>query len=230
MAYRSRVRALLDWASERLSVGVSHRAEVKRDSVFLGSRYGGYEILPDLMGPDATVYSVGLGEDISFDLALIRRFGCVVHGFDPTPRSLEWLAHQAVPEAFIVHPYGLADFDGVEKFAPPTNPAHVSLTVLPRDAGARIELPVRRLSSVLAELGHSSLDVLKLDIEGAEYAVLNDLLRTGPLPRQLMVEFHHGMAGVPVEATIRMMDRLRGEGYRAFHARRSGREFSFVLV
>jgi FkbM family methyltransferase len=201
--------------------------EIFADSVFLGTEYGGYEILPALLGADAVVYSVGLGEDISFDLGLIERFGCTVHGFDPTPRSLAWLETQNVPDRFVVHPYGIAARDGTASFAPPANPAHVSHSVLGNGAG-RVEFPVRRLSSVLRELGHDRLDVLKLDIEGAEYEVLDDLLETGPLPRQLCVEFHHGLVGVELAATERQLERLRTVGYRVFDARDTGREFSLV--
>jgi hypothetical protein len=35
---------------------------------------------------------------------------------------------------------------------------------------------------VLAESGHDDIGILKLDIEGAEYAVLSRLLSDGPLP------------------------------------------------
>ncbi|GIS18490.1 MAG: hypothetical protein CM15mP120_04060 [Pseudomonadota bacterium] len=44
----------------------------------------------------------------------------------------------------------------------------------------------------MRDLGHDHLDVLKMDIEGAEYAVLDDMLQSNILPDQLLVEFHHG--------------------------------------
>jgi len=205
-----------------------HGNEVATKSVFLGTEYGGYAVLPDLVPPGALVYSAGLGEDISFDLALIERFGCIVHGFDPTPRSLAWLAEQKLPSGFCVHGYGIAHFDGTASFAPPKNPAHVSHSVLSGHEGERVEFPVKRLASVLEELGHEQIDLLKLDIEDSEYEVLEDLVRSVPLPRQLMVEFHHGMGGVTLEQTERSLDGLRAAGYRVFDARVTGREFSLV--
>ena len=45
---------------------------------------------------------------------------------------------------------------------------------------------------MMRDLGHDHLDVLKMDIEGAEYAVLDDMLQSDILPDQLLVEFHHG--------------------------------------
>ena len=148
-------------------------------------------------------------------------------GSIPTPRSLAWLKGQLLPPRFVVHPFGIAAVDGTVSFAPPQNPAHVSHSVL-GDGPGRVELPVKRLATVLGELGHDHLDVLKLDIEGAEYAVLDDLLATGLLPRQLLVEFHHGMAGVALSSTERHLERLRATGYRIFDARETGREFSLL--
>jgi len=156
--------------------------EVDTNSVFLGTDYGGYAVLPELLAAGALVYSAGIGEDISFDLALIERFGCVVHGFDPTPRSLAWLKTQNLPAAYSVHSYGLASFDGKASFAPPKNPAHVSHSIVSDGPGERVEFPVKRLATVLRELGHQRIDVLKLDIEGSEYEVLDDLLTGGLLP------------------------------------------------
>jgi FkbM family methyltransferase len=230
MARRSRVPTFLGGALRRFRGRPRHGVELDVSSVFLGTDYGGYEILPELVNHDAIVYSVGIGEDISFDLGMIERFGCAVHGFDPTPRSLAWLEKQKLPERFFVHPFGLAEFDGVARFAPPANPAYVSHSVLPGHGGDRIELPVKRLATVLKELGHQRLDVLKIDIEGAEYAVLEDLLSTGVLPKQLLVEFHHGMGGVKLETTEASLDRLHEAGYRVFDARETGREFSLVLT
>ena len=40
-------------------------------------------------------------------------------------------------------------------------------------------------SIIMAKLGHSSLDILKIDIEGAEYDVIEDMLSSGIRPRQV---------------------------------------------
>jgi hypothetical protein len=52
----------------------------------LGSEYGGWPIAVSGVGPDTPIFSFGAGDDISFDLAAIERFGCDVLVFDPTPR------------------------------------------------------------------------------------------------------------------------------------------------
>jgi FkbM family methyltransferase len=228
MARRSRIPAVFGRTWRRFRGRPGPGVEIDAESVFLGTSYGGYEILPAFVSTESIVYSVGIGEDISFDLGLMERFGCAVHGFDPTPRSLAWLEKQTLPPNFHVHPYGLADFDGIARFAPPKNPAYVSHSTLPGHDGERIELPVKRLSTAMRELGHDRLDVLKLDIEGSEYGVLKDLLTTGPLPRQLLVEFHHGLGGATLDQTEAALSDLARAGYQVFDARETGREFSLV--
>jgi len=55
----------------------------------LGTEYGGW-IIPDEIGESAICYSAGIGEDASFDISLIKRYGCNVYSVDPTPRAIEY--------------------------------------------------------------------------------------------------------------------------------------------
>ncbi|MEB2310480.1 MAG: FkbM family methyltransferase [Sorangiineae bacterium] len=198
--------------------------------VRLGSDYGGYAVCPEGLGAASVVYSFGIGEDLSFDLELIARFGASVHGFDPTPRSIAWVRSQELPPEFTLHEYGLAAYDGVARFTPPDDPSFVSHTLVERAGAERpaVEVPVRRLASVAAELGHARVDVLKMDVEGAEYDVIDDLLANGPRPAQLLVEFHHHMPEIALERTESAIDKLERAGYRVFHVSPSAHEFSFI--
>ena len=59
-------------------------------------------------------------------------------------------------------------------------------------ATGRVEVQVRDIVSVLDELGLDNVDLLKLNIEGGEYDVLERLLDTGRMASIdcLMVQFH----------------------------------------
>jgi FkbM family methyltransferase len=197
----------------------------------LGSEYGGYWVCPEGLGAESVVYSFGIGEDVSFDLAFIARFGAEIHAFDPTPRSIAWARAQNLPSGFVLHEYGLADYDGVARFSPPENPEHVSHTVLRRDnaSGPPVEVQVKRLETVMKELGHDHVDVLKMDVEGAEYGVVEELCRGGVRPKQILLEYHHHLEGVPLWKTERSIRRLNGAGYRIFHVSDTGRELSLIL-
>jgi FkbM family methyltransferase len=216
---------------ERL-LGRAHRLhnelEVRKE--VLGTTYGGHCVCLDAVPPSAVVYSFGVGEDISFDLALIDRFGVVIHAFDPTPRVREFLSRQALSDRFRMHYYGLAATDGTRDFAPPENDQHISHTLLDRPStqARAIRVPFKRLGTIMQELGHDRVDVLKMDIEGAEYEVIEDMLSSGIAVGQLLVEFHHHLPGVGFEPTRRSLRALYRAGYRVFHFSRRGTEISLM--
>ena len=86
-----------------------------------GSESCGWDVIANGLDRDSVVYSFGVGEDASFDLALIERFGLCVYAFDPTPRSILWVKKQRFPKQFRMQEYGISAFDGTALFAPPEN-------------------------------------------------------------------------------------------------------------
>ncbi len=97
-------------------------AQIKCDRIKLGHEAASWCVCPRDLSASSIVYSFGVGEDISFDVALIHQFGLRVHAFDPTPQSIEWLRGQTLLPEFIFHAYGVAGFDGSCVFMPPENP------------------------------------------------------------------------------------------------------------
>lgn len=208
-----------------------HRPEVARSFQVLGSDYGGWPVLNGSLTADSRVLSFGVGEDISFDLAVIDRFGCRVEAFDPTPKSRDWLGQQSLPPQFRFHPVGLSDRTQILRFAAPVNPGHVSFSATAkRHDAAAVELPVRALREIVQEIGVAHIDLLKMDIEGSEYATITDIVEHGPLPDQLCVEFHHGMHDCTPQQTLAAVEQLRGAGYRLYYVSEGGREYAFVRV
>lgn len=204
--------------------------ELQLPCVVLGSDYGSHCVSPGSLGSSSVIYSFGVGEDASFDVALIEELGAHVHAFDPTPRSIEWVRAQALPAAFHFSPVGIADFDGKGQFHPPTNPAHVSHSLLPRATatGATVEVELRTLKSLMSSLGHTRVDLLKLDIEGSEYSVLDQLLDEQIPVDQILVEYHHQFKHISPSRTRASVERLRQAGYRVFYISPTGREFSLI--
>ena len=57
----------------------------------IGSAYGGWFYFPnDVSSENAVIYSFGLGQDLSWDLAMLHRHDCDIWGFDSTPKSLRY--------------------------------------------------------------------------------------------------------------------------------------------
>jgi FkbM family methyltransferase len=204
----------------------------------LGSSYGGWAICPAGIDAGSVVYSLGVGGDITFDTELINRFGVTVHGFDPTPSALN-TAKIRVPDRFIFHDYGIAARDGDFPFVPvsgslplgshtiilPARPASPSGPAGPRPATARM----KRLAAAMRELGHDHIDILKMDIEGAEWEVIADVLQSRIPVYQLLVEFHHlRFRSVGVKATIESVRLLGQHGYDVFYVSEKGQEYGFI--
>jgi FkbM family methyltransferase len=223
------VRRALSGLGRRLTGKPRQGVERKLPCVRLGTEYGGYAVLKDSIKADSIVYSFGIGEDISFDLALIAECGCEVFGFDPTPRSIAWVRSQNPPAGFRVRQLGVASYDGKASFAPPKDPTHISHSMSAPGTSGRVEFEVRRLSTLMKELGHERLDLLKMDVEGAEYDVIEDLLSQGLRPPQILVEFHHGMHGIAVSKTEASLAALAAAGYAIFDVQPTGHEFSLAL-
>jgi FkbM family methyltransferase len=226
-ALRSARRRMNQWRGR----DVPFRRQVRVPRLHLGSDYGGWTVQPELLARESIVYSVGVGNDISFDLALILRFGCRVHAFDPTPKSVQWIDQQSLPEQFVFHPIGLADADGTARFVLP-RADFVSFHIGQEQAAAAsdvVECPVQRLTTITRSLGHARIDLLKMDIEGAEYAVIDDLLKSGVPIAQLLIEFHHVIGDQPsLQRTRQAIESLNAVGYRIFDISPVGFEYSFI--
>jgi FkbM family methyltransferase len=209
------------------------RVQVRCARRRIGTRYGGCTICPQGLNSASVVYSVGIGEDVSFDLALIDAFGCTVRGFDPTPRSIAWVRSRGLAAQFQFHDFGLSDHDGTLALHLPRDPTHVSGSLVNRPGTevTTIEVPVRRLKTAMDTLGHTRLDLLKLDIEGAEYEVVDDILSswTEPIPiQQLLIEFHYRFFPDGLDRTRRTIAALNGRGFRIFDISRNGNQYSFI--
>lgn len=208
------------------------RTDMSLPTRFYGSRYGGWSVVRDSVGPDSIVYSFGIGEDASFDLELIRSTACVVHGFDPTPKSLEWVGNNIEEPRFQMHPWALGTEDGTLTLWLPDNPEHVSASLVSAAKRSQhsFDAECRNLESVMRELGHKHIDVLKMDIEGAEYGVLESLAKSKGLDHvgQLLVEFHHRMDGFTRQQTQNAVGLLRECGFRIAWVSEVGHEVLFV--
>ena len=204
------------------------RVDLQANTLRLGSKYGGWTIIPDLIRPESTIISVGVGDDVTFDLAMIEHFGVTVHAFDPTPTVVSWMASQHLPAAFQFYALGLATYDGEAQFHAPLINGHISHSMVDRFGGRVVSVPVRRLASLMQQVGCSQIDVLKLDVEGVEYEVLDDILKSNIRVGQLLVEYHHRFPQIGVERTRQSIAKLQANGYRLFKISESGDEYSFL--
>lgn len=195
-----------------------------------GNKFASWTFYPDLLNEKSVVYSFGVGDDISFDLALINLYDVQVFAFDPTPKSIDWIASQNLTKHFIFHPVGLADFDGKAKFSPPENPNHISATLQnrPETKDQAYKVEVKSLKTIMEELGHRHIDLIKMDVEGTEYQVIDDMQSKNIRPGQILIEFHHRFKNIGARKTMNAVKQLRDMGYLVFYISDTGEEISFI--
>jgi FkbM family methyltransferase len=184
------LRRLREGAVVRVFQG-SVRDRAKPEPVYLGSQYGGWAIPENVLDSSSICYTAGVGEDASFDVALAE-MGCEVLAIDPTPRAMEYMKPLlAKHPRLALAPYAVWTRDTQIEFFPPANPEHVSYSATNRQHTTNpISVPARTISSIAREFGHERIDLLKLDIEGAEYQVVESLQLETLGVRVLCVEYH----------------------------------------
>src|SRR3546814_5498841 len=110
---------------------------------------------------DWVCYAGGVGEDVTFGLGIIDRFGWQVFAFDPTPRAIAYVAdHAKEVKKFHFMPVGLWSEDATLRFYAPRDPTHVSHSIVNlQETESYFEARCRSIASLMAELGHDRLDL-----------------------------------------------------------------------
>jgi FkbM family methyltransferase len=199
--------------------------------VWYGNDYGGFFVCPNLLNASSVVYSFGIGEDISFDRAIMDNHHCQVFGFDPTPKSVNWVKKQPTPAQFQFYPFGLDAQSGFVDFYLPLNHDHVSGSIVDHqnlDALNKVRVEVKSLADVMQQLGHHHLDLLKMDIEGAEYGVIESILNAKIPISQILIEFHDRFYADTPFKSRKLIKKLQQSGYEIFAISPSEEEISFV--
>lgn len=214
-------RRVRQWLGTEVQSRVELRCEVEE--------HGGWWVCPHLVPRGGLAYCFGVGRDIRLERALAERFDMEVVAFDPTPSTIEWMEEQERPAGLRYVRLGVADYDG-EAFFHQSRSATGSHSMVRENAEGRgSAVEVRRLSTLLRQQGHESMDLLKLDVEGVEYEVLEEMVDAGLRPRMILVEYHHRFPAIGTGKTEASLELLRGQGYRIFHIAPSGREHGLVL-
>jgi FkbM family methyltransferase len=211
--FRRVERRLASFRFDR-AIEVHTRDDLRR----LGSEYGGYVVPMRLLGPDSICYSCGIGEDATFDVELIAATGCAVYAFDPTPRAAAYAESIAEgEERFVFLPYGVWSSDGPRRFYAPADEAHVSHSITNlQQTTTYFEAECRRLKSLMSELGHRRIDLLKLDVEGAEYEILSSVIDRRLDVRIVSAELHRVTS---IDAMIAFVKELVRAGFDVVHSR-----------
>lgn len=136
--------------------------------------------------PNSIVIDAG-GYQGSFATEIARKYGCTVHILEPVTRFREAIIARGIHAGIHIHPYGLAGETKEAVF-------HIQgdSTGAFADSNDTECVVLHGIVSVLNELCPTRCDLLKLNIEGTEFDVLEAILSQNIATRitNIQVQFH----------------------------------------
>ncbi|GAF04442.1 FkbM family methyltransferase [Saccharicrinis fermentans] len=198
-----------------------------------GNKGGGFYVAHQFINQNSVVYSFGIGEDISFDRCLIENHSCTVFAFDPTPKSIAWCKNQVLPTTFYLKEYGIALETGKMPFHLPKNKTYISGSLILNNGVSSqdiLHVQMKSFIDIANELGHKNIDLLKMDIEGSEYDVIDGILNSDIEIKQIVVEFHERFFQNGKQKTCEFIQKMKSKGYHIFGISDIFEEVSFVKL
>ena len=137
----------------------------------------------------STVLDVG-GYEGQWASDIFKKYGCAIAVFEPWPAFAQQIKARFhnIP-AVTVYPFGLGASSRTERLYGHGD----STSVFQRSRRAESRpLPIRALDEVWQELELDSVGLMKINIEGGEYELLDALIETGLVTRvrDVQVQFH----------------------------------------
>lgn len=187
-----------------------------------GEGHAAWWVLKDIE-PGLIAYCGGVGQDATFDFDLAEKKGLEVHSFDPTPNSIEYMERQNRGRVNF-HPWGMLDCDKTIRFHAPLDQNHANWFVENlHGTDNYFEADCFTIETIMKKLGHGTIELLKIDIEGSWGHVLSSMLESRIHPRIVCVEFD---SPAPLPRVRRTVRALQSAGYKL--ARRDKENCVFV--
>ena len=186
----------------------------------LGTIYGGWILPKDIkLNEDSVIYSVGVGEDMSFDMILSDKHKCNIILIDPTKKAkkhyeevthyyenIKWKITGNVQEDYygIMYPLkpDLSKISYIEKalwdekmdemkFYKQDNEDYVSQSLMEGIYGEKYDIvSTETLKDIRDENEHFDIDILKLNTSGAEIKILHSMLNENIFPNYICINFN----------------------------------------
>lgn len=161
---------------------------------------------------NSIVIDAGCSYEADFSEFMIAHYGAKAYAVDPTMKHRKALTALEDKHAgrLTYLPFAICAADGSLVFhESKTNESgsilkdHVNMVC---DETISYEVKALTLNSLRNHIGVEQVDILKLDIEGAEYELLRDVHREELLPfKQIFIEFHHHAVSRFTEADTRAL-------------------------
>jgi FkbM family methyltransferase len=189
----------------------------------VGSGEGAWTVPVTLLRGEWVAYCVGVGNNATFDQQLATDYGLRVYSIDPTPVAVRHMAAlPRDPARHVFLPFGVWKSDTVLRlYAPMSASNNLSVKDI-HGTGRYVELPCKTLTTIMREQGHDAIDLLKIDIEGSWYEVIQDLCTRDVGVSILCAEFDSPTSPPKALRAVRM---LKAKGLELVHAERENLVF-----
>lgn len=142
------------------------------------------------LSQESIVFDVG-GYQGDFAAELNERFGCKVYIFEPVPEFYQRCVNRFIDNKKIVcFNYGLSSTDGWLDISLAANASSFSS---PHATGETQKVQIRSIVECIKELEINKIDLMKINIEGGEFDVLPEIIKSGEIKKIqfLQVQFHN---------------------------------------
>ncbi len=167
------------------------------------------------------IVDVGCADDPDLSIYMIKNFGLNSIAIDPTLKhrsALKKLEQECSNFKYL--PYAISNKSGKLTFYESLENTSGSIllehTNIVNDRTTSYEvdsITLKELSSIVGR----DIDLLKLDLEGAEYELLMNIDKSDLLPyKQIFVEFHHHCTKYTQHDTTNVVRRLKVFGFKEF--------------
>jgi FkbM family methyltransferase len=181
-----------------------------------------HTVAPKYLGPDSKVLDLGANYGM-FARAITQRFGCKCVAVEPSPEPFKSIT----PTADICTlQIAIADRPGTMNFRISENSLASSL-----DECGSIAVEVDSLPNLITKLGWDRVDLLKVDIEGAEIGMLSacaDDFLSNKIA-QISIEFHDFCGITRPETVHDTISRLNEIGFVSIRMSRVGHQDTLLL-
>ena len=177
-----------------------------------------WALIPTMLTSDSFIISGGVGHAITFEHQLADKTGAVVYLFDPSPTGITTMKDALNNHPLIrFYPLGLAAAESLVGFGYPDRQSEGSYKPPRPNERADVKFQCTTIKTIMREHGQKKIDLLKIDVEGFEYEIINDALANGIEIDQICVELHHNRSITIREGKLSivfMVLRLIASGYR----------------
>lgn len=206
------------------------RADINTILNFPKAKWLGISYLPpnyiyiDRFSESSTIIDVGCGFLAEFSCFLIEKYKLTAIGIDPTLKHKSHLQKIEkkyngrfihIPAVVARQNESVVFYETLEHESGSLLPQHTNIL---KDHFRTYSVESMNLTALLKRTDLSQVDLVKLDLEGAEYELLQNCTKEELLPfRQLFIEFHHlAVNNYSKEDTQQIVKRIKNFGYKAF--------------